>query len=66
MGRHAARPSSARGSIRWSIDGIVNLTAYLSGFGGLVLRKFQTGKVQTYVLFTVASVLVLYFVFRMV
>ncbi len=48
------------------IDGIVNLSAYLSGFGGLVLRKFQTGKVQTYVLFTVASVLVLYFVFRMV
>lgn len=48
------------------IDGLVNLTAYLSGFGGLVLRKFQTGKVQTYVLFAVASVLVLYFVFRMV
>jgi NADH-quinone oxidoreductase subunit L len=48
------------------VDGLVNLTAYLSGFGGLVLRKFQTGKVQTYVLFTVASVLVLYFVFRMV
>ena len=48
------------------IDGLVNLSAYLSGFGGLVLRKFQTGKVQTYVLFTVASVLVMYFVFRMV
>lgn len=48
------------------IDGLVNLSAYLSGFGGLVLRKFQTGKIQTYVLFTVASVLVMYFVFRMV
>jgi NADH-quinone oxidoreductase subunit L len=48
------------------IDGLVNLTAYLSGFGGLVLRKFQTGRVQTYLVFVVAGVMILYFVFRAV
>jgi len=47
------------------IDGFVNLTAYLSGFGGLVLRKFQTGKVQTYIVFVVFGVMVFYFVFRL-
>ncbi len=47
------------------IDGLVNLTAYMSGFGGLVLRKFQTGKVQTYIVFVVMSVMMFYFVFRM-
>jgi NADH-quinone oxidoreductase subunit L len=46
------------------IDGLVNLTAYLAGFGGLVLRKFQTGSVQTYLVFVVAGVMVLYFIFR--
>ncbi len=48
------------------IDGAVNLTAYLSGFSGLVLRKLQTGKVQTYVVFAVFGVMVFYFVFRLV
>jgi NADH-quinone oxidoreductase subunit L len=48
------------------VDGLVNLTAYVTGFFGLVFRKFQTGKVQTYVAFAVFSVLVLYFVFRLV
>jgi NADH-quinone oxidoreductase subunit L len=47
------------------IDGLVNLTAYLSGFGGLVLRKFQTGKVQTYIVFVVFGVMVFYFAFRL-
>jgi NADH-quinone oxidoreductase subunit L len=47
------------------IDGLVNLTAYLSGFSGLVLRKFQTGKVQTYIVFTVFGVMIFYFAFRL-
>lgn len=47
------------------IDGFVNLTAYLSGFGGLLLRKVQTGKVQTYLIFVVVSVMIFYFVFRL-
>lgn len=45
------------------VDGLVNLTAYLSGFGGLVLRKLQTGKVQTYIVFAVFGVMVFYFAF---
>jgi NADH-quinone oxidoreductase subunit L len=47
------------------IDGLVNLTAYLSGFSGLVLRKFQTGKVQTYIVFVVFGVMAFYFAFRL-
>jgi NADH-quinone oxidoreductase subunit L len=47
------------------IDGLVNLTAYMSGFGGLVLRKFQTGRVQTYIIFTVFGVMAFYFAFRL-
>jgi NADH-quinone oxidoreductase subunit L len=48
------------------VDGIVNATAYVSGLLGVVLRKFQTGKVQTYILFAVVSVMIFYFVFRLV
>jgi NADH-quinone oxidoreductase subunit L len=48
------------------VDGLVNFSAYLSGFFGLVLRKFQTGKVQTYVLYAVLGVMVFYFIFRLV
>jgi NADH-quinone oxidoreductase subunit L len=48
------------------VDGLVNLTAYLSGFAGLVLRKLQTGRIQTYLIFVVMSVMVLYFIFRVV
>jgi NADH-quinone oxidoreductase subunit L len=48
------------------IDGIVNMSAYFSGLLGLVFRKLQTGKVQTYIVFVVFSVLVFYFVFRLV
>ncbi len=48
------------------VDGIVNGVAYVSGFFGLVLRKFQTGKVQTYIVFAVLGVMIFYFVFRFV
>ena len=48
------------------VDGAVNMTAYLSGVLGLVLRKFQTGKVQTYIMFVVLSVVIFYFVYRLV
>ena len=47
------------------VDGLVNMVAYVSGVGGLLLRKFQTGKVQTYIVFAVMSVMVFYFVFRL-
>ena len=48
------------------VDGLVNATAYVSGATGLLLRKVQTGKVQTYVIFAVLGVMVFYFVFRLV
>jgi NADH-quinone oxidoreductase subunit L len=50
----------------YAVDGLVNFSAYLSGFLGLVLRKFQTGKVQTYIIFTVVGVMIFYFVYRAV
>ncbi len=33
------------------VDGIVNFLAYLTGLFGLMLRKVQTGRVQTYIAF---------------
>ncbi|NUN08705.1 MAG: hypothetical protein HUU54_05960, partial [Ignavibacteriaceae bacterium] len=41
------------------VDGLVNFTAYFSGFVGIILRKFQTGKVQTYLILTLFSVLII-------
>lgn len=41
------------------IDGLVNFSAFFSGFIGLSLRRLQTGKVQTYVVFVVFSIIIL-------
>lgn len=49
---------------KYIVDGIVNGIAYISGFFGLVFRKFQTGKVQTYLMFVMFGFIILYFVFR--
>jgi NADH-quinone oxidoreductase subunit L len=46
------------------VDGAVNFTAYFSGFIGLILRRFQTGKVQTYIIFVVFSLIILLFLFK--
>ncbi|MEJ5261936.1 MAG: NADH-quinone oxidoreductase subunit L [Ignavibacterium sp.] len=46
------------------IDGLVNLTAYLSGFFGLLFRRIQTGKVQTYIVLVIFSIVILLFIFR--
>jgi NADH-quinone oxidoreductase subunit L len=54
----------AGGFDRYVVDGIVNASAYLSGFGGLLLRKFQTGRVQNYILFAVMGAMAIYFLFR--
>lgn len=45
------------------IDGFVNLTAYISGFIGLLFRRVQTGKVQTYIVFVIFSIIILLFLF---
>jgi NADH:ubiquinone oxidoreductase subunit 5 (subunit L)/multisubunit Na+/H+ antiporter MnhA subunit len=54
----------AGGFDKYVVDGFVNGVAYMSGFGGIVLRKFQTGRVQTYIVFVIIGVMVLFFVFR--
>ncbi len=46
------------------VDGAVNFAAYFSGFIGLILRRFQTGKVQTYIIFVVFSLIILLFLFQ--
>lgn len=46
------------------VDGIVNLTAYISGFIGLILRRVQTGKVQTYLVLVIFSIIILLFLFK--
>ena len=46
------------------VDGLVNFMAYLSGFVGLIFRRFQTGKVQTYIVLVVFSLVILLLVFK--
>ncbi len=46
------------------IDGLVNLIAYLGGFFGLITRKLQTGRVQTYLAFVLFGILVFFMWFR--
>ncbi len=46
------------------VDGLVNLTAFVSGFIGLSFKKLQTGKVQTYIVFVVFSIIILLFFFK--
>jgi len=41
------------------VDGLVNFTALLSGLIGIVIRKAQTGKVQTYLVFVIFSLIIL-------
>ncbi len=45
------------------IDGIVNLVANITGFFGAVLRKTQTGRVQTYLVMVIVGIMVLVYVF---
>lgn len=46
------------------VDGLVNLTAITSGFIGLLIRKVQTGKVQTYIVLVIFSLLILFYLFK--
>jgi NADH-quinone oxidoreductase subunit L len=49
---------------KYVIDGIVNFTAYFNGFIGLLVRRIQTGKVQTYLALVIFSLVVLIFIFN--
>ena len=44
------------------VDGLVNATAFFSGFIGLNFKRIQTGKVQTYIVLVVFSIIVLFFI----
>jgi NADH-quinone oxidoreductase subunit L len=46
------------------VDGLVNGIAYFSGFFGMLFRKTQTGRVQSYIVFVIIGVMVLFYVFR--
>lgn len=46
---------------KYVVDGLVNLSGYVVGFFGLLLKKTQTGRIQTYVTFAVLGVIVLFF-----
>jgi len=45
------------------VDGLVNLTADITGFAGRMLRKIQNGKVQAYIVFALAGMLILIYYF---
>jgi len=42
------------------IDFLVNVTGFIVGFFGLLVRKFQTGKVQSYIAFALIGILVFF------
>ncbi len=46
------------------VDGLVNFMATLSGFIGLMFRRLQTGKVQTYIVVVVFSLVIILFLFK--
>lgn len=46
------------------VDGLVNLVASVVMFFGLVFRKIQTGKIQTYLAYVLFGIIVFYFIFR--
>ncbi len=46
------------------VDGMVNFSAFFSGFVGLSFKRLQTGKVQTYIVFVVFSILILLLIVR--
>ena len=46
------------------VDGLVNFSAWFTGLLGMGARKVQTGKVQTYIVFALLGVIVIFYVFR--
>jgi NADH:ubiquinone oxidoreductase subunit 5 (subunit L)/multisubunit Na+/H+ antiporter MnhA subunit len=56
--------SGAGGFDRYVVDGVVNGVAYVSGFFGLLLRKFQSGRVQTYIVFVILGMVLLFYMLR--
>ncbi len=46
------------------VDGFVNFTAWFTGILGRGARKVQTGRVQTYIVFALLGVIIIFYVFR--
>jgi len=46
------------------VDGLVNFSAWFTGLLGRGTRKIQTGKVQTYIVFALLGVIIIFFAFR--
>jgi NADH-quinone oxidoreductase subunit L len=46
------------------VDGAVNLTGSVVMFFGLIFRKIQTGKIQTYIAYVLFGLVIFYFIFR--
>jgi NADH-quinone oxidoreductase subunit L len=49
---------------KYIVDGAVNGSAYTIGFFGILFKKTQTGKIQAYIAFVLAGVVILFYVFR--
>jgi NADH-quinone oxidoreductase subunit L len=45
------------------VDGLVNFSAWLTGLLGRGTRRVQTGKVQTYIIFALLGVIIIFFAF---
>lgn len=46
------------------VDGLVNLVGSIVMFFGLIFRKLQTGKIQTYLAYVLFGIVLFYFIFR--
>jgi NADH-quinone oxidoreductase subunit L len=54
----------AGGFDKYVVDGMVNGIGYFSGFFGMLFRKLQTGRVQTYIVFVLIGFMILFYIFR--
>jgi hypothetical protein len=55
--------SGAGGFDKYVVDGLVNGVALSSGFTGAVMRKLQTGRVQSYIALVLLGMMILMFIF---
>lgn len=46
------------------VDGLVNFSAWFTGLLGRGTRRIQTGKVQTYIVFALLGVIIIFFAFK--
>ncbi|TAK63849.1 MAG: NADH-quinone oxidoreductase subunit L [Bacteroidetes bacterium] len=54
----------AGGFDKFVVDGLVNGVAYASGFFGILFRKTQTGKVQTYIMLALLGMMIIFFMMK--